>query len=67
MRPGPLASAVEQADRGKAATANEARLVDPNKVQIEDRVRDLATFNLAIDSKLRGCDVRNPRRRYRCR
>ena len=27
------------------------------KLQIEDRVRDLAMFNLAIDSKLRGCDV----------
>jgi hypothetical protein len=25
--------------------------------QIEGRVRDLAMFNLAIDSKLRGCDV----------
>jgi hypothetical protein len=27
------------------------------KLQIEQRVRDLAVFNLAIDSKLRGCDV----------
>src|SRR5829696_4884403 len=27
------------------------------KLQIEDRTRDLALFNLAIDSKLRGCDV----------
>ena len=27
------------------------------KLQIEDRTRDLAMFNLAIDSKLRGCDV----------
>jgi integrase len=27
------------------------------KLQIEGRVRDLALFNLAIDSKLRGCDV----------
>ena len=27
------------------------------KLQIEDRKRDLALFNLAIDSKLRGCDV----------
>ena len=25
--------------------------------QIEKRTRDLAMFNLAIDSKLRGCDV----------
>ena len=27
------------------------------KLQIGGRVRDLAMFNLAIDSKLRGCDV----------
>src|SRR5258707_4379911 len=27
------------------------------KLQIEGQVRDLAMFNLAIDSKLRGCDV----------
>ena len=27
------------------------------KLQVEKRARDLAMFNLAIDSKLRGCDV----------
>jgi integrase len=27
------------------------------KLQIEGRTRDLAMFNLAIDNKLRGCDV----------
>jgi integrase len=27
------------------------------KLQIEQRTRDLALFNMAIDSKLRGCDV----------
>src|SRR5438477_142122 len=27
------------------------------KLQIEGRARDLAMFNLAIDSKIRGCDV----------
>jgi integrase len=27
------------------------------KLQIEQRTRDLVMFNLAIDSKLRGCDV----------
>ena len=27
------------------------------RLQIEGRVRDVALFNLAIDSKLRGCDV----------
>ena len=26
-------------------------------LQLEGRIRDLALFNLAIDSKLRGCDV----------
>jgi hypothetical protein len=27
------------------------------KLQVEGRPRDLAMFNLAIDSKLRGCDL----------
>jgi hypothetical protein len=27
------------------------------KLQVEKRTRDLAMFNLVIDSKLRGCDV----------
>ena len=27
------------------------------KLQVEGRMRELAMFNLAIDSKLRGCDV----------
>ena len=27
------------------------------KLQVEGRIRDLALFNIAIDSKLRGCDV----------
>ena len=27
------------------------------KLQIDRQLRDLALFNLAIDSKLRGCDV----------
>src|SRR4030081_541244 len=27
------------------------------KLQLQGRTRDLAMFNLAIDSKLRGCDV----------
>ena len=30
-------------------------------LQIEKRIRDLALFNLAIDSKLRGCDLVNLR------
>jgi integrase len=28
-----------------------------SKLRVDGRVRDLAMFNLAIDSKLRGCDV----------
>jgi hypothetical protein len=28
-------------------------------LQVDGRLRDLAMFNLAIDSKLRGCDVVN--------
>src|SRR6201994_4041187 len=28
-----------------------------SRLQMAGRTRDLATFNLAIDSKLRGCDV----------
>src|SRR5438874_5529542 len=35
------------------------------KLQIEGRARDLAMFNLAIDSKLRGCR-RHPGRGRRC-
>ena len=27
------------------------------ELQLEERTRDLALFNLTIDSKLRGCDV----------
>jgi hypothetical protein len=27
------------------------------KLQVDGKTRDLAMFNLAIDSKLRGCDV----------
>ena len=27
------------------------------KLQVDGRLRDLAMFNVAIDSKLRGCDV----------
>src|SRR5260370_19691545 len=56
------ASALEQgqADRSQAAATAKARLVVwsiRTKLQIADRKRDLAMFNLAIDSKLRGCDV----------
>jgi integrase len=45
----------------KATAATQTRLASiRTKLQIEGRARDLAMFNLAIDSKLRGC--RHPRR-----
>ena len=46
-----------QAHRRKAATATKACLSIRTKLQVEERIRDLALFNVAIDSKLRGCDV----------
>ncbi len=30
------------------------------RLQMENRVRELALFNLGIDSKLRGCDLVSP-------
>jgi len=36
------------------------------KLQVEGRIRDLAMFNVAIDNKLRGCDVVNRLRFCRC-
>jgi integrase len=54
----------------KRAPWNKSKLIGPKpplrpkhvwsirtKLQIEGRTSDLAMFNLAIDSKLRGCDV----------
>ena len=54
----------------KRAPWNKGKLIGPRpplrqkhvwairtRLQIEQQVRDLALFNLAIDSKLRGCDV----------
>jgi integrase len=46
-----------EVDRLEAPAENQGRLVDPDKLQVEKRTRDLALFNLAIDSKLRRCDV----------
>jgi site-specific recombinase XerC len=37
--------------------AAEARLVDPVRLELSRSKRDLAIFNLAIDSKLRACDL----------
>src|SRR6267378_8513642 len=55
----PQASALEQGqgDWGEAAAATKHVWSIRTKLQIEGRARDLAMFNLAIDSKLRGCDV----------
>ena len=36
------------------------------RLLLEGRIRDLALFNLAIDSKLRGCDVVAVKGRRRC-
>ena len=46
-----------QADRGKATAAAKQVWSIRTKLQVDGRTRDLAMFNLAIDSKLRGCDV----------
>jgi len=37
-----------------------------SKLQVAHRPRDLALFNLAIDSKLRGCDLVNLKSRGHC-
>ena len=44
-------------DRKKAPPEAEGRLDDSLRLRLEGRRRDLAMFNLAIDSKLRGCDL----------
>ena len=44
----------------RPAPWNKGRLIGqkpPLKLQIARKLRDLALFNLAIDSKLRGCDL----------
>ena len=46
-----------QTDRSKAAAPAKARLVDPDQTADRSTYPRLALFNLAIDSKLRGCDV----------
>ena len=46
-----------QTNRSKATAPTQAVWSIRTKLQIEGRTRDLAMFNLAIDSKLRGCDV----------
>jgi integrase len=59
-----------QQGTGRPRSWNKGRLVGPKppfklreiwairiRLQIAERLRDLALFNLAIDSKLRGCDL----------
>ncbi len=51
-------------DRTKRAPSGQKAPLQPKEVwairvrlQLAERIRDLALFNLAIDSKLRGCDL----------
>ncbi len=43
--------------RPKSTAEGQAHLGDPNALEDGGQLRDLALFNLAINSKLRGCDV----------
>ena len=54
----------EKEPRNKGRLIGQKRPLKPREVwpirvrlQLEGRRRDLALFNLAIDSKLRGCDL----------
>ena len=46
-----------QTHRSQAASSPESCLAVRTRLQLLKRYRDLALFDLAIDSKLRGCDV----------
>jgi hypothetical protein len=51
---------MEQGNSGRteATTAAKERLVDPRvRLEMSGATRELALFNLAIDSKLRACDL----------
>ena len=61
---------VDQTAAPARASWNEGKIMGPKppfklheiweirmRLQLDGRVRDLALFNLAIDSKLRGCDL----------
>jgi hypothetical protein len=43
--------------RSEKTTRAKARLVHPRSPEIAGSKRDLAIFNMAIDSKLRACDL----------
>jgi len=46
-----------QAHRSEISAEAARDLGNPDSVELECRTRELALFNLAIDSKLRGCDL----------
>jgi integrase len=46
-----------QADRTQSAAQGKGDLVDTGRLQVANCTRDLALFNLALDSKLRACDL----------
>lgn len=46
-----------QAHRPEAATEVGGNLGDSPRLEVSSNIRELATFNLAIDSKLRACDL----------
>ena len=61
---------IDETETAFGRTSNKGKLIGPKpplqpkhvwairtRLQISKRTRDLALFNLAIDSKLRGCDV----------
>ena len=63
-------SEARQLKEGSGIPWNKGKLIGPKpplrtkhvwsirtRLMMEGRVRDLAMFNLAIDSRLRGCDV----------
>jgi hypothetical protein len=65
-----MSDPVEVTQKSRRVAWNKGKLVGPKPplkpkhvwsirttLQLEGRMRDLAMFNLAIDSKLRGCDV----------
>jgi integrase len=65
-----MSDLVEVTQKSPRVAWNKGKLVGPKpplkpkhvwsirtRLQLEGRMRDLAMFNLAIDSKLRGCDV----------
>ncbi len=51
---GALTALRPRMDRPETSTPDEGGRVDPRAVRVEKRVRDLALFNLANDSKLRA-------------